>query len=447
MAKKAQLNPYAALAQRIVARLEALHLSDPDAPAPSLRALVAQENGQVDDEAIKKVLGRKEFKDRALLVHAKDYDSPVLLKDDIERFAASTQLLDYLKTKAKPGDGNTYLVKDLQKIVGPGKGADAERLRSAFEEAVRPAIESRRLANVAFKKPTKAELAAARSSDLVKVLESQRRVGQGAYPLTLHKLARLADLNPDGDPKLVFDATKKPPFKVRVPLAWDKDLHVPVALVEDLEQLAGHPTLLESVLRSAVQKNAKCRAFKSVELAKHFTQKEKNPLFKAFMAAVTRQAHDNRLPPGIGAVPQGSKQQIDYCFFFLDDLKTGASAARPAATQVSPNPPTASHGAVTQPRATHAAAPDFHEFQRRFEAAFAELDRRHGGHNFVSLAELRRALPDVARTDFDRHLRQLRIEERFTLSGAQSRDGIPADVREAGISEAGHLLTYVSRRK
>ncbi|MCR4412994.1 MAG: hypothetical protein NUV77_11295 [Thermoguttaceae bacterium] len=86
------------------------------------------------------------------------------------------------------------------------------------------------------------------------------------------------------------------------------------------------------------------------------------------------------------------------------------------------------------------------DFASRFDAAFARIDRQRGSHNFVSLVELRRALADVARADFDQGMRDLRMAGRYELSGAESLGGLRPEEREAAILEAGNLLLYVSRR-
>jgi hypothetical protein len=74
------------------------------------------------------------------------------------------------------------------------------------------------------------------------------------------------------------------------------------------------------------------------------------------------------------------------------------------------------------------------------------LDRQAGAHNFVSLVELRAAMP-VERPAFDFGLQQLRLKSRYTLSAAEGRHGTSALEQQAGIVEDGVLLLYVSRRQ
>jgi hypothetical protein len=86
-------------------------------------------------------------------------------------------------------------------------------------------------------------------------------------------------------------------------------------------------------------------------------------------------------------------------------------------------------------------------FNQRFDAAFTRLDRDQGGHNFVSLIAIRKALADVSRDTFDAGLQALRLAGRFTLSAAEGRHGLTVEERNAGIVEDGTLLLYVSKRQ
>lgn len=84
-------------------------------------------------------------------------------------------------------------------------------------------------------------------------------------------------------------------------------------------------------------------------------------------------------------------------------------------------------------------------FVQAFTDAFRLLDRRGGGHNFVSLRDLRPAL-QLCRRDFDELLNKLRREWKFTLSGAEGRNGVTPEEQRAAIHEDGQLLLFVSKR-
>jgi hypothetical protein len=253
---------------------------------------------------------------------------------------------------------------------------------------------------------------------------------------------------------LIIKALGHATLKNRLVVAWNKDLNAPVALAEDLEQLAGMPQLLAYALTNSQKANK--RLHSAADLSKKLSGSKKDQrLQQAFAAAVVRQCEADALPPGVGAVMDGQPK-----FFFLEDLLpesvrrrvVDAGSGSLSAAGVNQQRPSSPAPAQSEPSAhesftAQAGQPRFADFARRFEEIFSRLDRQHGGHNFVSLAELRRELNAFSRADFDAHLRRLRVEHRFTLSSAQSKTGLSEDVREAGIPEAGQLLTYVSRRK
>lgn len=87
------------------------------------------------------------------------------------------------------------------------------------------------------------------------------------------------------------------------------------------------------------------------------------------------------------------------------------------------------------------------DFASRFDAAFRKLDERSGGHNFVSLVDLRRTVHAWPLAVFDAELRKLRVDRVYTLSAAEGRYGVTPEERDAAIHEDGSMLLYVSRRK
>jgi hypothetical protein len=87
------------------------------------------------------------------------------------------------------------------------------------------------------------------------------------------------------------------------------------------------------------------------------------------------------------------------------------------------------------------------EFERDFQNAFERLDVQSGKHNYVLLHDLRRALPDIPRGEFDAHLNDLRRSKRFSLDSDDGRHvRLTPDQLESGIREASSLLVYVARR-
>src|SRR5205823_8531934 len=93
--------------------------------------------------------------------------------------------------------------------------------------------------------PPEVELA----EKLVRVLQSQRRFGEASYPCPLHHLIHLTA--PQAAPELVAQALALKTFGQRVLLACKGQPETPVALMEDMAQLATSPQLLELVLRLA----------------------------------------------------------------------------------------------------------------------------------------------------------------------------------------------------
>lgn len=83
-----------------------------------------------------------------------------------------------------------------------------------------------------------------------------------------------------------------------------------------------------------------------------------------------------------------------------------------------------------------------------------ELDKAKGGHNFVSLVDLRRAHPELNRQQFDQLIDDLRRQGILTLSAAEGRHGITREEQEAAIQESpapgsnfpGQALLYASIR-
>lgn len=83
----------------------------------------------------------------------------------------------------------------------------------------------------------------------------------------------------------------------------------------------------------------------------------------------------------------------------------------------------------------------------RIERAFDEIDGSTMNHNYVLLSDLRRALPDVSREDFDRAMNGLRRQKIMSLDSADGRHvRLSPEEREAGIREVGSVLVYAARR-
>lgn len=257
---------------------------------------------------------------------------------------------------------------------------------------------------------------------MLAVLQSHREQGgSGAsYPIPLEMLGRKADPQA-GSPRILKAAAKRC-FATRAVAARIRLLDAPVALAEDLELLAASPLTLQLALR--VKRTAKTHLHTVAQLAQKLTGKLQQP----FKQTVGRQVEAERLPPGVGWIWDRRPK-----LFLMEDVHS-KSLGRPAIV--------AETGVAGQ--VEPAASPA--DFAACFEAAFDELDRRKGSHNFVSLVELRRRLADFPRARFDAGLRELRLAGRYSLSAAESIHGIQPEQRQAGIEEAGTLLLFASRK-
>jgi hypothetical protein len=255
---------------------------------------------------------------------------------------------------------------------------------------------------------------------LVQALRQRKQQGSGFYPVALKELAELAD--PGADIRTVLQAVhpQRKAFS-RYAVAARKDLRAPAALVEDLALLAASPLLLDFLLEQV--RSPSNQAWSVAKLKAKVTGK----LQKPFQEAVNRRIEENSLAPTVGWLWINRSRNL----FLFKDVHRGAGGEPPRVEGQAPAP------AIPAP-----AAP---EFGPAFAVAFDRLDRQTGGHNFVSLVDLRRELP-ADRATFDAELRRLRLAGRYTLSAAEGRHGLSTAEQDAGIPEDGALLLYVSRK-
>src|SRR5262249_26313161 len=156
--------------------------------------------------------------------------------------------------------------------------------------------------------------------------------------------------------------------------------------------------LLRFALSPAISKSGRKAketvAFTAGDLAKRVPE-----LKESLEHAVRDGAARLSLPPGIGWV----EFKGEPLFFLTENVKP--SASRAAA-------PTAGHSPAPHRQPEQAAQPSEgafapRDFTQTFRSAFEVLDRRNGLTNFVKLAELREALSEFSREEFDAGLREL----------------------------------------
>jgi hypothetical protein len=274
---------------------------------------------------------------------------------------------------------------------------------------------------------------------MVAVLESQRRLGESAYPPSLRRLAELCENK--GTENALRKAASIAPMAGRATVLAKKGLDAPVVFNEDIEGGLSKalPGLLRFALSPVTSKTKRgtieTAAFTSKELAKRVMPELQQRLEHAVRDGIDRLS----LPRGVGWVIVKGEPLL----FLTDNVKPAAARSpAPVAGHVSdPHRHTApahsSSGDAFRPR----------DFTQSFRAAFEILDRRNGSTNFVKLADLRQALGEFSREEFDAGLRRLRMDGVFALDSHEGLHGsLSHEEREAGVREAGSLLVYASRR-
>jgi hypothetical protein len=419
-------NPAAELAQKLRTTLEQQRQSGAEYPLTVAR-LAALTDPQAPPELVGKALAKKSFAAQWIIANKKDVDSPIVFAEDGEHLAESPLLLEYalglLCRADKPLHTPTQAITKVDKTLRPAFKAAIER--RIAENALPPTVgvvKARGKTQLYLQRfPPPKKPAEELSEKLVQALIEQRERGPDAYPAELHHLVEQTGLAPAA--RVLTQALGKEPFRGQALLALPKRPDSPVVLTDDRERLLASPRLLRLVLGTA--RTPDNQAVSVSDLARKFTQN----LQGDFRAAVNRQVSERSLPDDLGVLFVKKKPLL----FLLADLNAGSLPARPPVLPQPRTPP-------SEPK------PAPMDFAHRFDEAFVRLDRERGGHNHVSLVELRRAVP-MERAAFDAGLQHLRRAGRYTLSAAEGRHGLRADEQDAGIAEEGSLLLFVSRRE
>lgn len=262
------------------------------------------------------------------------------------------------------------------------------------------------------------------------VLDSQRRLGRSAYPPPLRRLIELCELNAsDGR---VPGVVGHPAFADRVVVGGmngrKPHLDAPAFLKEDLSDAL--PALLSFSL--GLLRTGAGRTFSKKQLAAKLAPSLR-PLVESALSK--GKVEQQTLPDDLAWVPATKGEPL---YFHLDDIQPASQRGRPRQA-----PPIALHS----PSTNGAAPPPARDFARAFQQAFDDADRRNRATNFVKLSDLRRALPEFGRSEFDAGLRLLRSDGLFTLNSHEGLHGsLTQEDREAGVQEAGSHYIYASRR-
>lgn len=413
-------NPVAELAQKLLTTLEQQRQSGGEYPL-TVAFLAALADPQAAPELVSKALAKKPTAAKWVVANKKDPNSPIALAEDGDTLAASPLLLEYALGLVcgadKPLHSPTQTVNKVDKSLRPAfKAALERRITENALPATVGVVSVRGKTQLYLQRfppppppPPKKKPAEELSEKLVQALLQQRERGPDAYPAELQRLVELTGLAPA--PRVLAQALGKEPFRSQTIVALTKRPDSPVALADDRERLLASPRLLHLALAAA--RTAENQAVSAIDLAKKLPR----TLQVDFRSAVHRQVSERLLPDDLGVLMVKKKPLL----FLLADINAG-SLPQPV-----PTPPTL-------------------DFAHQFEEAFARLDHERGGHNHVSLVEMRRAVP-VERAVFDAALQQLRRAGRYSLSAAEGRHGLRAEEQDAGIPEDGSLLLFVSRRE
>ena len=414
-------DPVVLLAQGLVARLNA-EKSQPTAPFPwTLRQLVASVAADASAATIEKAVKKKQFTDHAFLVKVPDkkgfpvqqaMDSPAALWEDAQALAGSRLTLEFL-VRENPSASVARITKWV-----------CAKPRKDFQTALAP--------------PLSAFLYDALAARLVETIRQQRQRGETSYPLTLDHLASLAGV---ADRTAVAETIGRkafteaafvlsPPRSGKSPTAAQQKalLGRLVALNEDCDKLVGSRAFLEGAIRAC--RDAKSVAFTLDDLAKkQFRGFVDKRLATQFVQAVIEKMSRGTLPPTVAWIKKSGKNHL----FLVEDLSPPALRQRITAMDGAP------------PQAVAPSQTSASSYPSRFDAEFRRLDRQRGSNNFVWLFELRDALPEFTREQFDGGLRQLREARRFKLNAGEGHYGMSQQQSNGSIREAGTVYLSVSR--
>lgn len=431
-------NPIDDLARKLLTALEHQRQLGADYPS-TVERLAALADPQATPEQVTKALNKKPFAALWALANKKDRHSLIILAEDRERLASSPQLLEYalglLCSADKPLHTPAKVVLKVDTSLRPAFKAALER--GIADNSLPATVGVAKVGNKAHlylvcfppppPPPPKKKPAEELSEKLVQVLHEQRERGDDAYPLPLDRLYELTATTTAAVRK---QALGREPFRSQAMLALPKRADSLVALVADRNRLLTSPRLLHGILEAT--RTADNQAVATADLVKKLPK----TLQIEFRDLLHRQVHERGLPDGVGVLLSKKKPLL----FLLADI----NAVSPSRT--SPLAPLGKAVGGEESQDKVPPPPSQIDFSTRFEEAFARLDRERGGHNHVSLVDLRRAVP-VERAVFDAGLHLLRHAGRYTLSAAEGRHGLSDEERDAALYEDGNLLLFVSRRE
>jgi hypothetical protein len=426
----ARANPAAELAVKMVEMLRAQRDQGGVYPL-TLKQLAELTDASAADDLRAKAAKNKTFATAVVVAQKKAPDTPLALVEDRDRLVDSRLLLGWVVeqacTPAAPAQTLDKVVKKVDvPLRDPLKAVLVRRLQEDTLPETVAAVTIKGKPYLYLKRmPPPKPPPLALAEKLVQALRDRRQRVE-SYPLSVQQV--IDQVAPGVDPALLKKALNENAFKAEVVMAVAKSLAAPVALAGDEARLFASPLLIEHLLTLA--RTDSNQAIPATDLKKKLAK----PLQQPFAGTLHHLIAARSLPAGIGLLHIKKKEYL----FLLRDIADFGSRVRQNAGE---SPTRVLANAATE--SATSAPPDF---AAAFEAAYARLDRERGGHDFVSLVDLRRALP-YDRQTFDGELRKLRRAGLYTLSTAEGRHGLTLEEQDAAIREEGTLLLSVSRKR
>ena len=414
----------AALVDRLVQELESCREAGGEYPL-TMTQLASRLDPAPDSAAIRDAIKHKSFTTRVIAAVKGTADSPIALLADIPALAGSPLTLEAaLRAKGATRTAPPWTVSQL-------KAAVQKPLQSAFLDVWSRRVAAGELPAFVVRVPKGKSFVvyhqdqppppSAAERDAVRLVEQLRHRSLAQGPLlTLPALAEAVGITNASLKK----AIKEKAFTDAVEVSNFAPLGTLVVLRSEIESLAASAPLLERLLAAGYE--ARVHAIPLRDL----TAPLKGSLKDAVEAFLSRDDLARHLPGEFAFVlaKGAGKQGPTRLFFRMENLQRGRGESMP--------PP--------EPRPAPAPAVDFATL---FDAAFERLDRERGSYNFVSLVDLRAALPELGRAAFDAGLQQLRREQRYWLKSAEGFHGLRPEERDAAIPEEGELLLLVSKAR
>ncbi|MCR9116759.1 MAG: hypothetical protein NXI22_07385 [bacterium] len=419
--------------QKLLERLSAASDFSPDDYFPTLADLIEQTHGEVTAAAVEQLTQNALYRSRLVGPDIDDVRAPIAFREDLAALAHSAPLLRFIELRiakisadkqAKSADENGASIESAAQLI-----LDAE-LRSAFTNEMRRRAKAGELPSFIQPSSRGGDRIETLARDMLSVLAGQRALGGSSYPLTLRQLAALT--RPQATEKQVLDAAARNNiFGKRALLAVRKEIDSPTAFHEDAVRLGESDSLLRFLLRR--YRTEQNHLHSVSELSKRITTARRRAVSIAFRTSLQRRIEEDELPADIACLWVKGAVRL----FFLQDVFPASVSKRLYWSEPADD-------LNAEPSVESIARQQ--EFETAFNTAFEKLNRQSGGHNFVSLVDLRAALVDFDRKRFDAGLLRMRFEGRYSLSSTQSRHGIRGVEREAAIQEEGSMLLHVSRR-